>query len=114
MNRATRYFRTPSSSSESVNAGLFKRFVRTTATAPERRGASRRTRVESLEPRINLSAAWPLEFGGPGEDVPRAGVETDSDGNVYIAGDFFDSIQVDPLGGAGGLLTSTASESPGS
>ncbi|MEZ6117620.1 MAG: hypothetical protein R3C28_13740 [Pirellulaceae bacterium] len=38
--------------------------------------------------------------------MPRAGVETDSAGNVYVAGDFFDSVQADQAGSSAGRLTS--------
>lgn len=70
--------------------------------------ARRRSQFERLEPRLNLSADWLVSFGGAGQDVARAGVETDANDNVYVAGDFVGTIQLDPLGSAAGLLTSNS------
>lgn len=61
---------------------------------------------ECLELRQLLSADSLVGFGGPGRDWARAGIEVDGNDNVYVAGDFEDTIQLDPAGSAAGLLTS--------
>jgi subtilisin-like proprotein convertase family protein len=70
------------------------------------RSLCRAAGFEPLEPRLNLSADWLLGLGGSAQDVARAGVETDHNDNVYIAGDFAGSIQLDPLSSPAGVFTS--------
>ena len=56
-----------------------------------------------------LAADWLFGFGGTGQDWARAGVATDADDNVYVAGDFSDTVQLDPNGSPAGTLTSNGS-----
>jgi subtilisin-like proprotein convertase family protein len=48
-------------------------------------------------------------LGGAGHEWARAGIETDANDNVYFAGDFVGTIQLDPNGSSAGLLNAQGS-----
>jgi hypothetical protein len=62
--------------------------------------------VVKLDP--NGALIWGRTFGGPGADVPYAGVAVDATGNVFIPGYFQQTADFDPGSGTATLTASAA------
>lgn len=60
-----------------------------------RKGESRRLCFEPLESRTVLNSGWAISFGGSGIDRAKL-VETDSVGNILVAGTFRGTVDFDP------------------